>query len=199
VARLRRCDAALTRVIDAVGPCALRPHAAASVFGALAEAIVYQQLRAAAARAIFARLCARCGAGRGAPSAASILDVSEPELRAAGLSRQKILALRDLAAHRVDGRLPELAEIRELDDATIVERLTTVRGVGRWTVEMLLIFRLARPDVLPATDLGIRRGLARVTRRRALPGPADVERRGERWRPYRSVASWYLWRAAERD
>jgi 3-methyladenine DNA glycosylase/8-oxoguanine DNA glycosylase len=126
------------------------------------------------------------------------LRVREEKLRAAGLSRAKTLALRDLAQKAKDGAIPSLAEAQGLDDAAIVERLTEVRGIGRWTAEMMLIFRLGRPDVLPADDYGVRKGFAVAFKKRELPTRPELEKRGERWRPYRTVASWYLWRALER-
>jgi len=127
-----------------------------------------------------------------------VLRASDAKLRGAGLSRAKVLALRDLAKRAAAGEVPSLADARRMDDSALVERLTQVRGIGRWTVEMLLIFRLGRPDVLPADDYGVRKGFATVFRRREVPPPKDVARRGERWAPYRTVAAWYLWRAAER-
>jgi len=178
VAHVRASDAALARVIDAVGPFRMSLRRTPSLFGALAEAIVYQQLHGRAAATIFARLCALFPRG-------------------AGLSRAKLLSLRDLARRVADGELPTLAEARRLEDDAIVERLTRVRGIGRWTVEMLLIFRLGRPDVLPVDDYGIRKGFALACRKRELPAPRDVAKRGLRWKPYRTVASWYLWGAAE--
>ena len=131
-------------------------------------------------------------------TAEKILGASDDKLRGAGLSRAKLLALRDLARRTADGEIPTLAEMQRLDDDEVITRLTAVRGVGRWTVEMLLIFRLGRPDVLPADDYGIRKGFAAAFRKRALPTRDELDRRGARWKPYRTVASWYLWRAAER-
>src|SRR5206468_340232 len=131
------------------------------------------------------------------PTAEQLLAIAEDELRGAGLSRSKLLSLRDLAAKTVSGEIPMLDEIRHMGDDAIVERLTRVRGIGRWTVEMLLIFRLGRPDVLPVDDYGIRKGFALACRKRELPAPRDVAKRGLRWKPYRTVASWYLWGAAE--
>jgi 3-methyladenine DNA glycosylase/8-oxoguanine DNA glycosylase len=168
-----------------------------TTFGALLEAIVYQQLNGKAAAAIFARVSAVAPRSKGGPTAARILRTSDEELRAAGLSRNKVLAVRDLAAKAVDGEIPTTAQAQTMDDDAIVERLTCVRGIGRWTAEMFLIFRLGRPDVLPVDDYGIRKGFAIAFRKRTLPDRKDVARRGERWRPYRTVASWYLWRAAE--
>ena len=198
VAHLRAADPTLARLIDAVGPFELRLKRAPSLFLALAEAIVYQQLNGRAAETIFARVCALFPTSADGPTADRLLRVSDARLRGAGLSRPKLLALRDLARRTRAGEIPTLAELHRMDDATIVERVTPVRGIGRWTVEMLLIFRLGRPDVLPTDDYGVRKGFAVAFRKRELPTPADLEKRGERWRPYRTVASWYLWRAAER-
>jgi 3-methyladenine DNA glycosylase/8-oxoguanine DNA glycosylase len=197
LAHLRAADPALARVIATVGPLRLRLKTTPSIFVALAEAVVYQQLAGRAAATIFARLCALFPRAHEGPTPEQILRAPDGRLRAAGLSRPKILALRDLARRTRDGAVPTLAEVREMDDDAVIERLTAVRGIGRWTVEMLLIFRLGRPDVLPADDYGLRKGVARAFKRRELPARADVERRGARWRPYRTVASWYLWRAAE--
>jgi 3-methyladenine DNA glycosylase/8-oxoguanine DNA glycosylase len=195
VDHLRSGDETLARVIDAVGPFRLQPMGASSIFGALARAIVYQQLNGRAAAAIFARFCALFPGTE--PTAEQLLAISEDELRGAGLSRSKLLSLRDLAGKTVSGEIPMLDEIRHMGDDAVVERLTTVRGIGRWTVEMLLIFRLGRPDVLPADDYGIRKGFARAYALGELPARKDVETYGVRWKPYRTVASWYLWRTAE--
>ena len=192
---LRASDETLARVIETVGPFRLQLIAASSIFAALAQSIVYQQLNGKAAAAIFARFCALFPGTN--PTAEQLLAIAEDELRGAGLSRSKLLSLRDLAAKAVGGEIPMLDEIRHMGDDAIVERLTTVRGIGRWTVEMLLIFRLGRPDVLPADDYGIRKGFARAYARGELPARKDVETYGVRWKPYRTVASWYLWRTAE--
>jgi 3-methyladenine DNA glycosylase/8-oxoguanine DNA glycosylase len=197
VEHLRTSDAALARVIDAVGTFRLELKNAPSLFGALAEAIVYQQLTGKAAATIYGRVCALFPRARHGPTPEHILRVSDEKLRGAGLSRAKLLSLRDLARRTVDGEIPTLAEVHQMEDAAIVERLTMVRGIGRWTVEMLLIFRLGRPDVLPADDYGVRKGFMIAFKKRELPGRKDLEKRGQRWRPYRTVASWYLWRAVE--
>jgi len=197
VEHLRASDAALGRLIGAVGPFRLELKKTPSVFVALAEAIVYQQLHGKAAAAIFARLCALFPHAHQGPTPERILRASDEKLRGAGLSRPKLLALRDLARRARAGEIPTLAEARRMDDEEILERLTAVRGIGRWTVEMLLMFRLGRPDVLPADDYGIRKGFAIAFKKRALPTRAELERRGARWKPYRTVASWYLWRAVE--
>jgi 3-methyladenine DNA glycosylase/8-oxoguanine DNA glycosylase len=192
---LRASDETLARVIDTVGPFRLQLIAASSIFAALAQSIVYQQLNGKAAAAIFARFRALFPGTD--PNAEQVLAASEDELRGAGLSRSKLLSLRDLAAKTLSGEIPTLAEIHLMPDEAIIERLVSVRGVGRWTVEMLLIFRLGRPDVLPADDYGIRKGFARAYARTELPARKDVETYGLRWKPYRTAASWYLWRVAE--
>ncbi len=198
VEHLRAADGMLARVIDTVGPFDMRLKRTPSLFGALAEAIVYQQLTGKAAATIFARVCALFPRAHEGPSAEQILRASDAKLRAAGLSRAKLASLRDLARRAEADEIPTLAEAHAMPDEAIVERLTQVRGIGRWTVEMLLIFRLGRPDVLPVDDYGIRKGFAIAFKKRALPARGDVEKRGARWKPYRTVASWYLWRAAER-
>jgi len=196
-AHLRDADPTLARVIDAVGPPRLEFQRTASVFNALAEAIVYQQLNGKAAATIFGRVCALYPRSRGGPPPAGILRTPDAKLRGAGLSAAKLLALRDLARRSESGELPGLAALRRMDDDAVVESLTRVRGIGRWTAEMFLMFRLERPDVLPAEDYGVRKGFQVVYRKRELPVRKQLERHGERWRPFRSVASWYLWRALE--
>ena len=197
VAHLRAADTVLGRLIDEIGPFDLPLRRTASLFAALAEAIVYQQLSPKAAATIFARLCALFPGSGARPTAEQLLRVPEEKLRAAGLSRAKLLALRDLARHSRDGGIPTVAAAGALADQAIIDRLTAVRGIGRWTAEMLLIFRLGRPDVLPIDDLGIRKGFAAAFSGRD-PTREAIEKRGRRWQPYRTVASWYLWRAAER-
>ena len=196
VVHLRAADAVLARVIDEVGPFRMELKPAPSVFAALAEAIVYQQLNGKAAAAIFARLCALFPRGR--PTAGRLLRTSEEKLRVAGLSRSKLLSLRDLAQKAENGGIPTFAEIQSMPDETIVERLSEVRGIGRWTAERLLIFRLGRPDVLPVDDYGVRKGFAVAFDRSEMPTPKELAAYGARWKPYRTVASWYLWRVVER-
>jgi len=198
VAHLRDADTALARLIESVGPFRMRIDRTSSLFLALAEAIVYQQLTGKAAATIFARVQALFPRALEGLAPAHIRRASDAKLRGAGLSRNKLLSLRDLAEKTLDGVLPTLADVHTLDDEAIIERLTEVRGIGRWTVEMLLIFRLGRADVLPVDDYGVRKGFAVTFRKRVLPTAAELERRGARWKPFRSVASWYLWRAAER-
>jgi 3-methyladenine DNA glycosylase/8-oxoguanine DNA glycosylase len=197
VEHLRMRDAALARIIDTLGPLRMQLHRTSSTFGALAEAIVYQQLTGKAAAKIFARLCALFPPCGGCPTAEQVLGASEEELRGVGLSRSKLLSLRDLAAKAVSGEVPTLREIRGMEDEAIIERLVRVRGIGRWTAEMLLIFHLGRPDVLPVDDYGVRKGFA-LAYERALPTPKELADYGTRWKPYRTVASWYLWRVVER-
>lgn len=194
-AALRAADPALGRAIDAFGPFAMRRRTMRSPFEALLRAIVYQQLSGHAAGAIHARMLALFEGGR--PTPAALAAMSEERLRASGLSRAKAAAARDLAEKTMARVVPGARALRAMSDDEVVARLVQVRGVGRWTVEMLLMSYLARPDVLPATDLGVRRGFARIQGLEALPAPADLLAHGERWRPWRTVASWYLWRAAD--
>ncbi len=197
VAHLRAVEPALARLIDAVGPFRMELKSTRSIFGALAEAIVYQQLTGKAAATIFGRVCALFPRAHDGPTPEHILAASDDALRGAGLSRAKVLALRDLAAKTRAGDVPTLAAARRMDDDALIARLTGVRGIGRWTAEMLLIFRLGRPDVLPVDDYGIRKGYALAFKKRDLPAPKDLAKVGERWKPYRTVASWYFWRALE--
>ena len=203
IAHLRDRDPRLAVLIDRVGAFTLRLDASPSPFESLLESILYQQLHGKAAATIHRRVREFFG---GDPTPQQLLSVPDEPLRAAGVSGNKIKAMRDLAARTVDGTVPSHAAILKMPDADIVERLTAVRGIGPWTVEMLLIFRLGRPDVLPVTDYGVRKGYAltfqRVPKSRALeaadlPKPDVVFKRGMRWKPFRSVASWYLWRACD--
>jgi DNA-3-methyladenine glycosylase II len=193
---LTGADPRLGELIARAGAFTMRPAPTQSMFGALAESIIYQQLSGRAAETILRRVVALYRPRR-FPRPVDILETPSERLRAAGLSTAKTEAIKDLAARTLDGTVPSLLRVRRISDEEIIERLTTVRGVGRWTVEMLLLFRLGRPDVLPLGDLGVRKGFARTFDRRALRDPLVLRRRAERWRPYRSVASWYLWRALE--
>jgi 3-methyladenine DNA glycosylase/8-oxoguanine DNA glycosylase len=202
VQHLAAADAVLAKHIARVGGLRLRVKHTEDTFAALAESIVYQQLSGKAAATIFGRL--RNVYPRGELHPRQVLGTEVRVLRGAGLSHNKVESLRDLAARALAGEVPALADLARMEDEAIVERLTRVRGVGRWTVEMLLIFRLGRPDVLPASDLGVRKGFARVFRSRrpregkdGLPSAEEMAARAETWRPYRSVASWYLWRALD--
>jgi 3-methyladenine DNA glycosylase/8-oxoguanine DNA glycosylase len=193
---LAESDARLGELMERVGPFTMRPVPTQSLFAALARSIVYQQLSGKAAGTILGRTV-QLFAPRRFPTPRDLLQAPAERLRAAGLSAAKTAALKDLAAKTLDGTVPSLAHIRRMDDEAIIERLTEVRGIGRWTVEMLLIFRLGRSDILPVTDLGVRKGFGLTFRRGRLPDVSAMLRRGERWRPYRSVASWYMWRALE--
>ena len=198
---LASVDPILAAHVERVGELALVIDAAESTFAALARSIVYQQLNGKAAATIFGRVRALFPRGRLEPKA--LLAIPEADLRAAGLSRNKLASIRDLAERAVAGQIATLTQLERMDDEAIIEQLTEVRGIGRWTVEMLLIFRLGRPDVLPLSDYGIKKGFARLyhrgKRKDELPSAETLTRRGERWRPYRSAASWYLWRAAEAE
>ncbi len=196
VRHLQAVDPRLAAVIERAGPFRMELASLQSPFQALAESIVYQQLTGRAAATIHGRLV---GLFRPARTLRPqlILDATDERLRSAGLSRAKTAALKDLAAKTLDGVVPSMARLRQMEDREIIERLTSIRGIGQWTVEMLLIFRLGRPDVLPITDYGVRKGFARSFRKRKLPTPRQLATHGRRWAPYRSVAAWYLWRACE--
>ena len=196
IATLSEADVRMERLIERIGPFGLEVREMLSPFQALMRSIVYQQLSGKAAATIYGRVLALFP-GEIPPEPQHLLDVPEDALRGAGLSRAKTAAVRDLAAKTLDGTVPSLAALRAMNDEEIILRLTAVRGVGRWTAEMLLIFRLGRPDVLPVHDLGVRRGFQRTYDLDDLPPPKTLLAHGERWKPYRSVASWYLWRAAD--
>jgi methylated-DNA-[protein]-cysteine S-methyltransferase len=198
VEHLHAADPRMARLVEAVGPLGLRLRRTSSVFEALAEAIVYQQLTGKAAATILARVRALFPRPHEGLSPRHVLRASDEKLRGAGLSRSKALSLRDLAARTEAGQMPSLAEIHAMDDDEIVERLTEVRGIGRWTVEMILIFRLGRGDVWPVDDYGVRKGYSVAFKTRGVPTAKQLAKRGDAFRPYRSAASWYLWRAAER-
>ena len=197
VAHLRESDAVMRRLVDRIGPCTIAPMQPVSVFAALLEAIVFQQLSGKAAATIHGRVLDLMPRSRTGPRADALLLVSDADLRGAGLSQAKLRAVRDLAQRTVDGSLPTLRELERMHDEAVIDALTEVRGVGRWTAEMFLVFRLGRSDVLAVDDLGIRKGYQRAFRLGELPDRETIAARGERWRPYRTVASWYLWRAAE--
>lgn len=192
---LSKADPALARLVGDVGTFGLKIRAMHSPFEALARNIVFQQLNGTAAAAIHARLLSLFDGRRLRPQ--DILEASDEALRGAGLSRNKVEALRDLATKSLDGTVPTLARLKRMRDEEIIERLTQVRGIGRWTAEMLLMFRLGRPDVLPVGDYGVRKGFQLVYGTDEMPAPKELARYGERWRPYRTVASWYMWRALD--
>jgi DNA-3-methyladenine glycosylase II len=206
---LRAADKKLGGLIDRVeeiGGFTLKLGHSGTPFTSLIESIMYQQLHGKAAATIHKRVLAIYGEDNPEPQA--LLDTPDEVLRAAGVSGNKIKALKDLAARTIDGTVPSHKAILKLSDAEIIERLTSVRGIGAWTVEMLLMFRLGRPDVFPVTDYGVRKGFAltfqRVPKSRALsitdlPKAEVMLRRAKKWAPYRSVAAWYMWRACDLD
>lgn len=178
-------------VIDRVGPCIMAPRTEGTHFDALVRSIVYQQLSGKAALTIHGRVIALIGDGAEAP--AKVAATSHDALRAAGLSNQKASYVRNLAGHVLDGSLP-VDSLHELSDDEIIAALTQVKGIGRWSAQVFLMFRLGRPDVLPDLDLGIQKGIQKAYRLRKLPTPKQVLSRGAKWAPYRTVASWYMWR-----
>lgn len=191
IVHLRRVDPVLGSVIERVGSCRLRPDPTGTHFEFLTRSIVYQQLSGKAAATIFGRVVTACGGRPITP--ARVARVPDEALRAAGLSRQKLGYLRDLVTLARARRL-RLAAIDEMSDDEIASQLTQVKGVGIWTAQMFLMFRLGRPDVFPVTDLGIRKGVQAAYGLRTLPAPERVARIGARWAPHRTIASWYLWR-----
>jgi 3-methyladenine DNA glycosylase/8-oxoguanine DNA glycosylase len=180
-------------LVRSVGACGLKVYRRVTPFAALAESIVHQQISGKAAASIYGRL-ETLGGGTLEPG--HIAAASDEALRACGLSRQKAAAIRDLAEKAIDG-LPTRRRLQAMDDEAAIDALTTVRGVGRWTAEMFLMFRLGRPDVLPLDDYGIRKAVQKTYRLRALPDKDRLRRIAEPWRPYRTVACWYLWRSLD--
>jgi DNA-3-methyladenine glycosylase II len=196
LAHLSRKDPVLAGLIRAVGPSRPPPPEEGHPFQVLAQAIAHQQLNGTAANTILKRLIDGCG--RGAfPTPQMLIAAPEETLRAAGFSFAKVAALKDLAAKTLESVVPDGAALAQLSDDEIVARLTQVRGIGRWTVEMLLIFQLGRPDVLPVDDFGVRAGFRAAYGLRRMPRPKALAAFGERWKPYRTTAAWYLWRALE--
>ncbi len=188
-------DPPMRALIERVGPCLLKSNRL-TPFQALLRSIVYQQLHGAAAAAILKRV-RELYPGVAFPSPADILETPEGRLRSAGLSRAKLVAIQDLARQTLVGIVPSRRVAARLSDEELIQRLTVVRGVGPWTVEMFLIFTLGRPDIWPVMDFGVRKGFALVYGSQELPTPKGLLLEGERWRPHRSTAAWYLWRANE--
>ncbi|HXD47517.1 MAG TPA: DNA-3-methyladenine glycosylase [Gemmatimonadaceae bacterium] len=193
---LKAADPVLAKVISAVGPCRIQIRAEGSHFQALARSIVFQQLSGKAASTIHARFNALCPGGEATPEA--VLAASDAELRSAGLSRQKIGYLRDLSRKVADGTLP-LDHVHSLADDELIAHLVQVKGIGRWTAQMFLMFRLGRRDVLPELDLGVQNAIRRAYRMRKRPTPKQVKKIGARWSPHSTVACWYLWRSLDGD
>src|SRR6202161_3409256 len=193
-AALAAKDERLARLIEETVEFQIEMESTDSPYEALTESITYQSISGKAAATIFARIKA-LGSNGHAPTPQEMLKLRPQKLRKAGLSGAKVLAMKDLAQKTIDGVVPSLEEAQKMSDEELVERLVSVRGIGAWTVEMFLIFRLGRPDVLPIHDYGVQKGFAILYRKKAMPKPRELTAFGERWRPYRTVASWYMWRA----
>lgn len=193
---LSKVDRRMAKLIRQVGGCTLVPETRGTPFQALVKSVAYQQLNGTAAATIFGRVKALYP-GKRFPAAEDLLATPDELLRGAGLSRAKVAAIKDIAAKSLTKVVPDSRSIKKMSDDEIVERVTTIRGVGPWTAHMLLIFTLGRPDVLPATDFGVRKGFAVTYGLDDLPKPDDLLKHGEIWRPHRTTAAWYLWRAAD--
>ena len=193
---LGRVDPVMAQLIRRAGPYVPKPERGVGAYEALVQAVAHQQLTARAAATILGRFYALYG-GAACPDPARLVETPDTELRGCGFSRAKSAALKDIAAKALDGTIPPRRALARMKDAAIIARLIEARGVGRWTVEMFLMFTLARPDVLPVDDYGIRNGFRIAYAKRKLPEPKALARYGERWAPYRTTASWYLWRAVD--
>lgn len=196
IAHLSQADKTLARLIKKVGPCRLEPQTKRAPFQALVRSVTFQQLNGKAAETILGRVLALFPEKK-FPSPEDLLATPDEKLRAAGLSRNKTAAVKDIAAKTIAGVVPDSRAIKKLSNEEILERLTSVRGVGPWTVEMLLMFTLGREDVFPVTDFGVRKGFALTYGLKELPSPKELLAHGEKWRPHRTTASWYLWRAVD--
>jgi|HubBroStandDraft_6_1064221.scaffolds.fasta_scaffold10442_2 DNA-3-methyladenine glycosylase II len=194
VSHLKKSDPAMAQVIDLVGPCRFAVRAEGTHFDHIVRAIVYQQLSGKAASTIHSRVHALYGDRP--PTPAELLATDDATLRGAGLSWAKIKYVKDLSAHALDGRLP-IDRLHELDDEHVMAALVQVKGIGRWSAQMFLMFRLGRPNIIPELDLGIRKAVQRAYGLRKLPTPAKVQEIGARWEPYGTIAAWYLWRSLE--
>jgi DNA-3-methyladenine glycosylase II len=195
---LRRVDPVMAQLIRRAGPCAIKPERGIGPYQALVEAVAHQQLTGKAANTILGRFYALYGLDCCPPPEALVATPDE-QLRGCGFSRAKAASLKDIAAKTLDGTIPPRRTLARMDNEAIIERLVEARGVGRWTVEMFLMFTLGRPDVLPVDDYGIRLGYRIAYGKRTLPKPKALARYGEVWAPYRTTASWYLWRAVDLD
>jgi len=193
---LRRADPRMAVLIEKAGPIPEELPVEMTPFVALTRSIIYQQLSGKAAATIHGRVASLFDDG-GLADPEQVLAIPDEALRSAGMSRAKVAAIKDLAAKTLNGIVPSIATIHEMTDDEIIDHLVQVRGIGPWTVQMFLMFRLGRPDVLPTVDLGVRKGFMITYELDALPPPAALLEYGECWRPYRSVASWYLWRAVD--
>jgi 3-methyladenine DNA glycosylase/8-oxoguanine DNA glycosylase len=197
VKHLSDCDEVLAELARSTAPFQAEMEAHQSPYEALLEAIAYQSISGKAAATIFGRVKALSSNG-GIPAPQEMIKLRTRSLRKAGLSGAKVLAMKDLAKKTIEGVVPTLEESEKLSDEELVKRLVSVRGIGAWTVEMFLIFRLGRPDVLPIHDLGVQKGWSVAYGKKHKPSPKELLAFGERWRPYRTVASWYMWRAFQR-
>ncbi len=195
---LSMVDPVMRRIIREIGACKLKPEPRRSPFQSLVQAVAHQQLNGTAAGTILARF-KKLFPGRRFPKPADLAKVTDEQIRACGFSYAKIRSIRDIAEKTLSGVVPTSRAIVKLSDEEIITRLTEVRGVGRWTVEMLLIFQLGRENVLPVDDFGVRSGFRRAYKKRELPKPKALLKFGERWRPHATTAAWYLWRAADAD
>jgi DNA-3-methyladenine glycosylase II len=196
IAFLSKKDRRLAALIEKSIEFRLNIDESQTPYESLLRAIAYQSISGKVAAVIFGRIKALGADGR-CPTPEEILGVRTQTLRKAGLSAAKVAAVRDLAQKAIDGIVPTLEDAHKMSDQELVDRLISVRGIGAWTVEMFLIFRLGRPDVLPIHDYGVQKGFALTYRKRSMPKPRELAKFGERWRPYRTVASWYMWRATE--
>jgi DNA-3-methyladenine glycosylase II len=197
VRHLAERDEVIKELIGACRPFTINTSDQASPYEVLVRAIVYQSISGKAARTIFERIKALGESGR-PPAPEAMRKLPMVKLRKAGLSRAKVLSMRDLAEKAIQGIVPTHDEALQLSDQDLIDRLDSVRGIGAWTVEMFLIFRLGRPDVLPIHDLGVKKGWSVAYGKKHIPKPKELLKFGERWRPYRTIASWYMWRAFER-
>ena len=193
---LAQVDPVMSRIVQKIGPFRFQHEPLIPPFRALVRAVAHQQLNGTAANTILKRFIALFP-GKSFPTPEDLDSVSDDQIRAAGFSRAKVLAIRDIGAKTIDGIVPSSRRIVNMPDEEIIERLTAVRGVGRWTVEMLLIFKLGRPDVLPAADFGVRNGFRAAYGLKELPSVKALLAHGEIWKPYRTAAAWYLWRVAD--
>jgi DNA-3-methyladenine glycosylase II len=193
---LSKRDPVLRKLIREHGKCDLVPEKRRSPFQSLVQAVAHQQLNGTAANTILTRF-KKLFPGRRFPRPEDLAKVTDKQIRACGFSFAKIKSIRDIAEKTLSGVVPSSRQIVKLSDDEIIARLTEVRGVGRWTVEMLLIFQLGRPDVLPVGDFGVRTGFRVAYKKRAMPKPKDLLKFGERWRPHATTAAWYLWCAAD--
>jgi len=195
---LSKADPLLAALIEKAGPCKLERAGHFEPFESLLSSIAHQQLTGKAAETILGRLKTKYGEGAsGWPTPTRLLAARMPSIRACGFSGNKALAIKDLAAKTLDGTVPTAKELHELEEEKIIERLTEVRGIGRWTVEMMLMFRLGRLDVLPVDDFGVRKGYSKLYGKKEMVTPKELRVLAEGWKPYRSVGSWYMWRVLD--